>query len=77
LAGVSRKFHSGLLDALNGTKFYLQGDPISPLKFVHYTIDEEADHKLDQFTNGLFEKDIVVARARYLEDAEAFPVKKG
>ncbi|KAI6184314.1 Aminotran-1-2 domain-containing protein [Aphelenchoides bicaudatus] len=54
-----------------------EADEISPMKFVHYKNVSEADQKLNEFKKQLFDSGIAVARARYLEDAELFPVKQG
>lgn len=58
-------------------RFYVQADPTSPMKLVHYETDEIAEQKLNEFKDKLFENGIAVARARYLDDVEVFPVKQG
>jgi len=75
LSEISRKFHNGLIDALKGSEFYVQADPLSPMKFVHYKDEEKSDQKLTALKDELFNNNIAVARSRYLNDSEAFPVK--
>ncbi|KJH47906.1 hypothetical protein DICVIV_06034 [Dictyocaulus viviparus] len=67
--------HRGLHAAFEGTNFFLQGVEISPMKHIMYD-GEEAEKKLDQLVDKLFDEDaIMITRARYLEHEEVFPIR--
>ncbi|KAE9553556.1 hypothetical protein FO519_003249 [Halicephalobus sp. NKZ332] len=71
----SKKLHSGLKEALKGTKFEVIGSDISPVKHVVYGVEDrnEAGKKLDNVIEGLFEKGVMATRTRYLDKEEIFP----
>lgn len=72
-----KALHLGLRKAFIGTKFDVRGCELSPVQHVIYRSDnkETAEKKLDALVDRLFEKMIVVTRARYLEKEEAFAVE--
>ncbi|KAI6243007.1 Aminotran-1-2 domain-containing protein [Aphelenchoides fujianensis] len=72
LRANSEAMHRALGDALAGTHFFLQADPLSPMKFVHCSDQQNEKQKLEQLADELFSDGIVVAKTRYLEDGEAF-----
>ncbi|TMS34047.1 hypothetical protein L596_001707 [Steinernema carpocapsae] len=75
LRANSKAIHAGLKKAFEGTKFYVQGDDLSPMQLVQYDdLKEVAEAKLDALVDDMFSHDILLTRARYLDRDEAFPV---
>ncbi|CAD6195853.1 unnamed protein product [Caenorhabditis auriculariae] len=74
---IAVEAHQRIQEALEDSKFYVEGEPLSPMKHIYYDgTDEEAAPKLDLLVDELFEKfKIVITRARYLEKDELFPLK--
>lgn len=71
----AKAFHERIRSAVKGTKFQLNGYHLSPMKHLTYDSPDAVvvDAKLNAFEDRMFEKGVLVTRARYL-DNEAFPV---
>uniref|UniRef100_A0A0M3I0R1 Serine palmitoyltransferase 1 n=1 Tax=Ascaris lumbricoides TaxID=6252 RepID=A0A0M3I0R1_ASCLU len=72
-----KMLHTGLVKALKGTKFDVIGFELSPIQHVFYRDDDRkvVETKLDSLVENMFEKSIVLTRARYLEKEEMFPIR--
>ncbi|KHN79213.1 Serine palmitoyltransferase 1 [Toxocara canis] len=69
--------HVGLLETFKGTKFEVNGSEFSPIQHVYYRDDdrEVMEKKLNELVDQMFEKSIVLTRARYLDKEEVFPIR--
>uniref|UniRef100_A0A915B0A7 Serine palmitoyltransferase 1 n=2 Tax=Parascaris univalens TaxID=6257 RepID=A0A915B0A7_PARUN len=72
-----KMLHAGLVKALKGTKFAVSGFELSPVQHIFYRDDDRkvVETKLDRLVENMFEKSIVLTRARYLEKEEMFPIR--
>ncbi|KAF8384137.1 sptl-1 [Pristionchus pacificus] len=76
----SRALHAGLTEALKGSPFRCrEGEVLAPFRHVEVADSslrkEEKERMLDEVVEKAFEEGILIARARYLDENEAFPIE--
>lgn len=71
----AKAFHDRIRVAVEGTKFRLYGYHLSPMKHLTYDSSDAdlVERKLTEFVDRMFEKGVVVSRARYLDNEEVYP----
>ncbi|GMT02888.1 hypothetical protein PENTCL1PPCAC_25062 [Pristionchus entomophagus] len=79
LQECSRALHAGLTAALEGSAFRCrEGEVLAPFRHIEVVdsslCNEEKERLLDEVVEKAFEEGILLARARYLNDHEAFPI---
>ncbi|KAH7687866.1 Protein SPTL-1 a [Aphelenchoides avenae] len=68
----AKSFHDRIRAAVGGAKFRLYGYHLSPMKHLTYDSSDAdlVERKLTEFVDRMFEKGVVVSRARYLDNED-------